>query len=170
MSTGDILVLLCIVFVVVSLSINGNVLKFGTAVQLDCNEQGAIVISVSVLHAGIAGLRIGYKMVILEPHFHFATGKTSKNRGGFYRCRKYHKTDVLQGCTDYPAYRDPEGKELIFDTRWDLIEAGFFPEDSDLTLDQMKEALDSPCMIGRPMSQVLHGKRQKRKSIKLVIV
>jgi hypothetical protein len=39
---------------------------------------------------------------------------------------------------------------LIFDTRWDLIKAGFFPEDSDLRLDQMKEALDSPCMVGTP--------------------
>jgi hypothetical protein len=89
-------------------------------------------------------------LVILEPHYLFATSRESKNRGGFYRCRKHHKTDVLYGCVDYPAYRDPEGKKLIFDTRWDLIEAGFFPGNSGLTLDQMKEALDSPCMVGTP--------------------
>src|SRR5215210_36901 len=104
-----------------------------------------------------------------RPHFHFATGKTSKNRGGFYRCQN-KTTDSVYGCCTYPAYRNSEGKELIFDTRWDLIKAGFFPEDSDLTLDQMKEALDSPCLIGRLMLQVLHDKRQKRKSIKPAIV
>jgi hypothetical protein len=75
-------------------------------------------------------------------------------------------TDVLYGCVDYPAYRDPEGKELIFDSRWDLIEAGFFPEDSDLTLDQMKEALESPYMVGTPSSSYEY----EQKSIKRVIV
>jgi hypothetical protein len=90
-------------------------------------------------------------MSITGPHFHFATGKRSKNRGGFYRCQN-KTTDSVYGCCTYPAYRDSEGKELIFDTRWDLIEVGFFPEDSSLTLDQMKEALDSPCMVGTPSS------------------
>jgi hypothetical protein len=51
-------------------------------------------------------------------------------------------------------------------TRWDLIEAGFFPEDSNLTLDQMKEALDSPCMVGTPSSSYEY----EQKSIKRVIV
>jgi len=60
----------------------------------------------------------------------------------------------MKACCIYPAYRDSEGKKLIFDTTWDLIKAGFFPEDSDLTFDQMKEALDSPCMIGVPQMSV----------------
>jgi len=49
---------------------------------------------------------------------------------------------------------DAEGKERIFETRWDLIEEGIFPEDSDLSLEEMKEALDSPCMIGQPTNQL----------------
>ena len=55
----------------------------------------------------------------------------------------------MKACCTYPAYRDPEGKERIFDTRWDLIEAGFFPKDCDLSFEEMKEALNSPCMVGR---------------------
>jgi hypothetical protein len=60
----------------------------------------------------------------------------------------------MKACRIYPAYRDSEGKKLIFDTTGDLIKAGFFPEDSDLTFDQMKEALDTPCMIGVPRVSV----------------
>jgi hypothetical protein len=80
-------------------------------------------------------------MAITEPHYHRATGKTSKNRGKLYRCRKNKVTDITKACNAHPAYRDPEGKERIFDTRWDLIEEGIFPENSDLTFVEMKSVL-----------------------------
>jgi hypothetical protein len=95
-------------------------------------------------------------MAITEPHYHLATGKSSKNRGKFYRCRKNKTNDIMKACCIYQAYRDPEGKERIFDTRWDLIEECIFPEDSDLSFEEMKEALDSPCMVGRPSSHHHH--------------
>jgi hypothetical protein len=104
-------------------------------------------------------------MAIIGIHYHFATGKSSKNRGKFYRCRKNKTNDIMKARCIYPAYRDSEGKKLIFDTRWDLIEAGFFPEDSDLIFEEMKEALNSPCMVGQPSFM-----STSTKSIKPVIV
>lgn len=60
----------------------------------------------------------------------------------------------MKACCKYPAYKDPEGKERIFDTRWDLIEEGIFPANSDLTFEEMKEALDSPCILGNERKTV----------------
>jgi hypothetical protein len=87
-------------------------------------------------------------MVITEPHYHFASGKSSKNRGKFYRCSKNRTNDILKACCIYPAYRDPKGKERIFDTRWDLIGEGIFSANSDLSFEEVKEALDAPRMLG----------------------
>jgi hypothetical protein len=87
-------------------------------------------------------------MAITEPYYHFATGKSSKNRGWFYRCRKNKVTDITKACCHHPAYRDSEGKERIFDARWDLIEKGIFPKNSELSFEETKEALTgSPCLL-----------------------
>jgi hypothetical protein len=105
-------------------------------------------------------------MVITELLYHFATGKSSKNRGKFYRCRKNKTNDIMKACCIYPVYRDSEGKERIFDTRWDLIEEGLFPANSDLTFEVMKEALlDSPCMLGPAKSVNVDEKKEKEKEI-----
>jgi hypothetical protein len=88
-------------------------------------------------------------MVITEPHYHFATGKSSKNRGNFYQCRKKPTTDILEGCCIYPAYRDSEGKDRIDDTQHELVLMGLLSDNDELTLEQEKqEALDSLCILG----------------------
>lgn len=81
-------------------------------------------------------------MVVTGKHYHFSTGKSSKNHGKFYRCQN-RTTDPLYGCCIYPAYRDSEGRELITDTRHDLVLCGRLSNDDNMTLKQEKQALDS---------------------------
>ena len=86
-------------------------------------------------------------MSITGKHYHLGTGKSSKNRGKYYLCQN-KTTNAAYGCVIYPAYRDPEGRELIFDTRHDLVLLGLSNNDDNLTLEEEKEALDSPCILG----------------------
>ncbi|MDQ3968167.1 MAG: hypothetical protein M3275_07210 [Thermoproteota archaeon] len=93
-------------------------------------------------------------MTITGKHYHFATGKSSKNCWKFYLCpNKTNKAE--EGCCIYPAYRDPEGKELIIDTRHELVLHGLLSNDDDLTLEQGKESLDSPCILGLNKKKVI---------------
>jgi hypothetical protein len=86
-------------------------------------------------------------MSVTGKHYHFATGKSSKNRGKFYLCPN-KTTNTADGCCIYPAYLGAEGKELIYDTRHDLVLFGLLSNDDNLTLEQEKEALDSPFILG----------------------
>jgi hypothetical protein len=45
-------------------------------------------------------------------HYHFATGKSSVNRGKFYKCSN-KRTSPQDACCIIPAYRDAEGKQEI---------------------------------------------------------
>jgi hypothetical protein len=79
-------------------------------------------------------------LVVTGKHYHFSTGKSSKNRGKFYRCQN-RTTDPVYSCCIYPAYRDAEGKELIIDTRHDLVLCGRLSNDDILTLDRKRKHL-----------------------------
>ena len=110
-------------------------------------------------------------MAITEPHYRRATGKHSKNRGKLYRCRKNKVNDITKACIKHPAYRDPEGKERIFDTRWDLVEEGIFPANSDLSFEEMKEILlDSPCILRREKDMYKMQIRHTDKNNSLVLI
>lgn len=52
-------------------------------------------------------------MAITEPHFHLSTGKSSKNRGKFYPCRKNKTDDIMKACCIHPAYGDSEGCQSV---------------------------------------------------------
>jgi hypothetical protein len=99
-------------------------------------------------------------MAITEPHYHFSTGKSSKNRGKFYRCRGKPTTDILKACCMYPAYRDAQGKDRIDDTRHELVLMGLLSDDDGLTLEEEKEALDSPCILGPAFSNDKNKKKE----------
>jgi hypothetical protein len=52
--------------------------------------------------------------VITELHYHFATGKSSKNRGKFYRCRKNKTNDIMKACCIYPVYGETLKEKSVF--------------------------------------------------------
>ena len=83
-------------------------------------------------------------MTITGKHYHLSTGKSSKNKGGFYLCQN-KRTKAEEGCCIYPAYRDKDAHCLIMDTRHDLVLFGLLRNnDKDgKTLEEEKEVVES---------------------------
>ena len=68
-------------------------------------------------------------MSIKGKHYHYSTGKGSKNHREYYLCQKM-TTNAADGCCLYPAWSDPDSNCLVFDTRHDYVLLGFLEDNT----------------------------------------